>query len=43
MRPTAPEQDDVAREIALKRLVTVLCILLSVALPLAAAIVLGGW
>jgi hypothetical protein len=31
------------RDIAVMRLVTMLCILLSVALPLAATIVLGGW
>jgi hypothetical protein len=33
MRLTAPGQDDFAHEIALMRLVTVLSILLSVALP----------
>ena len=36
------ERDGIAREIALMRRVTVLCILLSVALPLAAAAILGG-
>jgi hypothetical protein len=42
MRLMAPDRDEVTREIALMRLVTVLSIVLSVALPLAAAIVLGG-
>ena len=43
MKLTAPDQEDVTREIARMRFVTLLCIVASVALPLAAAIVLGGW
>jgi hypothetical protein len=42
MRLTAAGQDDVAREIAVLRLVTVLCIVAAVALPLAAAAIIGG-
>jgi hypothetical protein len=43
MRLIAPEQDEVAREIVQPRLVTVLCILSSVVVPLATAAIIGGW